>query len=159
MISAKTKTTVKGQEGFDRLRRVLTQYKNAYVTIGVHEGAGEYQSGISVVQVALFNEYGTERSPARSFIASTIDDKEAEINEIRDKAIDAILEGKMDIDKALQMIGFRIQTLIQNKIKSNVPPPNAPSTLKQKAKDGVGSATLIHTGLLLRSITYKVTLS
>lgn len=130
--------------------------ENAYVTIGVHEDAGAYPDGTSVVQVALWNEFGTDNMPERSFIRSTVDENRSKIEVWRLEMIENIMTKGWTVNKALEAMGFRIQVLIQNKIKSNVPPPNAESTLAGKRRDGVGSSTLIHSGLMLRSIGYRV---
>jgi hypothetical protein len=52
----------------------------------------------------------------------------------------------------LKLVGEAAKADIQAKIRSNVPPPNAPSTIAQKGS----SKTLIDTGAMLRSIDYKV---
>ena len=137
----------------------LKQLKGAYVTIGVHEDAGQYTEGShppSVVEVALWNEFGTSNIPERSFLRSAIDGNESLINSWLKEVCQKITFGEITVEKGLEIIGYRTQVLIQNKIKSNVPPPNAPSTVAQKQRDGVAPNTLINTGLLLRSITYKV---
>jgi hypothetical protein len=147
---------------FAALAGRLRGFERAYVSIGVHEGAGHYENGPEVAEVALWNEYGTAPranhpgTPERSFIRSTIDENDALINSWREEAITKILTGEWGPKKALEAIGFRVQVLIQNKIRSNVPPPNAPSTVEQKRRDGVPPNTLINSGLLLRSVTYRV---
>lgn len=157
MIRASTKTTDNGKDKQRKLIEVIKRAKDSYVTIGVHEGAGTYPGeGVEVYQVALWNEFGTEHMPSRSFIRSAIDDNEGKINAWRDEMVENILDKGWTVQKALETIGFRIQVLIQNKIKSNVPPPNAPSTQAAKTREGIGQHTLIDTGLMLRSITYKV---
>lgn len=145
--------------GFKQLKKKLKGISNAYVTIGVHQSAGKYTQGNNppdVAEVALWNEYGTKNTPERSFIRGAIDENASKINEWRDEVVYKVLQGEITVKKALETIGFRIQVLIQNKIKSNVPPPNAPSTAAHKKREGVGQTTLIETGLLLRSISYEV---
>lgn len=167
MIKSKVHTVVK-KDNTKRLRAVIRQAGGAYVTVGIHEDAGNYEDGTSVVSVALWNEFGTAHSPQRSFFRSAIDENEQKINAWREEAINNILDKGWSIKKALEMIGLRIQILIQNKIKSNVPPPNAPSTIKAKQASGSApksglkqgfesrTGTLIDSGLMLRSVTYRV---
>lgn len=159
MIRATSKTTVVKQS-IDIKKFIALQKSNgggAYVAIGVHEDAGTYgDGGPDVVEVALWNEFGTTNMPERSFIRSAIDDGMEQINQWREEFLTKMLTDGWTERKALEAMGFRIQTLIQNKIKSNVPPPLAESTVQAKMKDGVAPKTLIDTGLLLRSITYKV---
>lgn len=154
----KTQTTDKGGAEFKKLIEKLGKAKDSYVTIGLHEDAGNYsgKNAPSVVEVGLWNEFGTETSPERSWLRSAIDEHEKDINDWKDEAIANILHEDWTLEKALEMMGFRIQQLVQNKIKSNVPPPLADSTVEMKKKAGVAPETLIDTGLMLRSVTYKV---
>lgn len=156
MIKSKITTKVKGEEKAKRLMDILKKHPKAYVSIGIHEGAGEYPDGQSVMEVALWNEFGTETIPERSFIRSAIDQNEGKINSWRDEVITNIVEKGWTVEKALETMGFRIQLLIQNKIKSNVPPPLAESTAAAKSRRGRPTVTLIDSGLMLRSVTYKV---
>ncbi len=145
----------------DLLKNLILKVKGAeksYVVIGVNEGAGSYPGPNPplVAQVALWNEFGTATIPERSFLRSAMDDNATLIEKWRLEVIENIIFKGWTIQKALEAMGFRIQTLIQNKIKSDVPPPNAASTKAAKSRAGVADQTLINTGLLLRSITYKV---
>lgn len=174
MIVAKVTVEDKGSLWLKKFAKRLEGFEKAYVTIGVHDDTGTYEgSDVTVAEVAMFNEFGTTGRgpghentagpafangavPERSFIRSTIDENEALINSWRTEMIEKVIAGDWDVEKALDAIGFRIKTLIQNKIESNVPPPNAPSTLDQKRRDGVPPNTLMNTKLLWRSINYKV---
>lgn len=159
LIRSKITTVVKKDE-VKKLLKELKGFANSYVTIGLHEGAGNYPSAgaPSVVEVGLWNEFGTAHSPERSWLRSAIDESETLINKWRDEAIANIIFKRWPVAKALEMMGLRIQILIQNKIKSNVPPANAPSTLAAKKDHGVAPNTLIDSGLMLRSVTYEVKL-
>lgn len=151
--------TVTIKADFKRLAKLKAEFeraKDAYVAVGVHEGAGAYEDGTSVVQVALWNEFGTEHIPARPFIRNAIYGNVALINAWRAEVIKGILAGTLTIAKALKTLGFRVRELIRNSILSNTPPPNAASTLAAKKRAGTGSQTLLDTRLLLRSIDFRV---
>jgi hypothetical protein len=152
-------TVVKNDKSADLFKKI-SQIKKGFVTIGVHEGAGSYpEGGPTVMQVALWNEFGTEDGiPERSFFRSAIDDNREILNKYKDELLTNIFDKNWPVEKALKALGFRIQILVQNKIRSNIPPPNALSTLEMKKYEGQGQKTLVATGLLLRSITYKVKL-
>lgn len=159
MIQTNVQVTDNDPGIFKRLKEFFSKGSAAFVSIGVHEDAGAYTAGAdppTVVEVALWNEFGTEKIPERSFLRSAIDENESQINKWREEALVQVLDGKWTLEKALESIGFKVQQLIQNKIKSNVPPPNADSTIKGKRREGLAPNTLIESGLLLRSITYKV---
>lgn len=157
MIKSRIKTTVKSSK--INAKKFIDESKRhigAYVSIGVHEGAGAYPDGTLIAEVALFNEFGTETAPERSFIRSTLEEHKADLNRWRQEFLQKMLLEGWTTEKALNAMGFRIAELVRNKIKSNVPPPNAPSTLRAKQRHGVAPNTLIDTGLLLRSVTYQV---
>jgi hypothetical protein len=158
MIYSKTSTSVRGDAEYQDFLKRISDTKDAYVTIGLHEDAGQYpgENAPSVVEVGLWNEFGTATSPERSWLRSAIDEGQGQINQWRDEAILHIMNDGWTVEKALEMMGFRIQVLIQNKIKSDVPPSLADSTAKAKTASGVAPVTLIDTGLMLRSVTYKV---
>lgn len=141
---------------WDKALKELKKANGSYVTVGIHEGAGSYSDGEDVVNVALWNEFGTDTIPERSFFRSAIDGNEDKINAWREEALVNIIENGWTSEKALEMIGFRIQVLVQNKIQSDVPPPNAKSTTDEKVRKGVAPRTLLDTRLMLRSVTYKV---
>lgn len=156
MISAKVTIEDRDRE-YKRFQREMRKVNGSYVTVGVHLGAGSYpKKGVTVAQVAFWNEFGTERAPARSFIRSTLDQRAAALNVLREVWLQKVFDGKATVGKALEAMGFVVKEWITNKIQSNVPPPNAASTLARKAELGEGSMTLQATRLLLRSIAYKV---
>lgn len=132
--------------------------------------------------VAVANEFGTDRAngradsifddvapkgatqanagrgagvhtPERSFIRSTVDAKRnGEWRIYAEELRKQFVEGKMTTDRMLGLMGQRIKKDIQEKIRSMLPPPNAPSTIAAKGSDH----TLINTGQLLNSIDYEV---
>lgn len=157
MIRAKVTVQVKNSALMDRLLKEIPKLKKAHVTVGFHDDAGQYEDGTDVVEVALWNEFGTKNMPQRSFIRSTIDQNIDKINQWREDALVNIIENGWPVKKALDSIGFNIQLLIQNKIKSNVPPPNAPSTTAAKRSEGSSNwgRTLMDTELMIQSLTYR----
>jgi hypothetical protein len=170
----KTKVTVedKGAKEFEKFKKRFNELAGSYVAIGVHEGAGSYgDGGPTVVQVALWNEFGTESIPERSFIRSALDDNLEKINKWREKLLGEFVAGKRSHENALDALGFRIAELIKNQITLGVDPAygtgrpeakNSPARIAwrqaQKHEDFGHSKTLIATTLLIRSITHKVVL-
>lgn len=159
MIRPKIKVTEKNKGEWDKFRKRMKSVKGSYVSIGIFEGAGEYEDGTSVIQVGFWNEFGTENIPSRPFIRSALDGKVGLINKWREDLVHQIMEGKITPEKALESLGFRIRELIKNNINSNMPPPNAASTAAHKQAQGIAPRTLVETTLLLRSIEYKVVMA
>lgn len=109
-------------------------------------------------EVAVYNEFGTSdgRIPERSFIRATHDAKKKEWIRRTGTIRKRVMEGKIDVDKGLGLVGEMIKTDIQNRIRSNVPPPNKPATVAAKTRAGKkGDRTLINTGQLLGSIHWS----
>lgn len=122
------------------------------LTVGVHaeEGAGTYPGGATVADVATWNEFGTERIPARPFLSGWVDGNQGLIAATLRKAGEKIVKGAEPLaalDAAAQFFAGRVQA----GIAAGVPPPNAESTAKRK-----GSGTpLVNTGQLRSSIRGK----
>lgn len=159
MIKPKTTTTVKGKKRLKLLQQRVADLGNGkegpYLTVGFHAGA-VYPDGTSVVKVALWNEFGTEHAPERSFIRSAVRDNEHLIKKWRAEVIINMVTKGWGVEKALATLGTRLVELIKNKIKSDVPPPNAPRTQARKRLLGVPQKTLMETQRLLESVTYQI---
>jgi hypothetical protein len=102
---------------------------------------------------ASANEFGTQdgRIPERAFLRKTFDDDNA-IREVFDFGAQ-IYDKTGDIKGMLKAMGLKLVAEIQKSIDSNIPPPNAPSTIKAK---GGKNKTLIDTGRMRQGITFKI---
>lgn len=152
--------------GQDFIVREAKNIKGSYVKVGLQGETGQKPHGdkfnkATVVDVGVFNEFGAPRAkvPERSFIRSTHDEKKNEWSGLTKALLNRILMLRLTADKALGIIGLRIQNDIKAKIKSGVPPPNATETLRRKlAKTAKGSkrepVTLIDKGQMLNSVTF-----
>jgi len=157
--------------GLARIIGELREASKLHVTVGVHQDAAPHvQEGPQSVagseaqvvheqqptnaQIAAWNEFGTEDGhvPERSFLRATIDERAKDIRAVQRKALKAVVSGKMDARQGLGVIGEFVKGAVQQKIVSNVPPPNAPSTIALKGS----SMPLVDTGQLRQSITYTV---
>ena len=127
------------------LKRNLKALRKRKIQVGI---LGDSE----IAMYAGANEFGvTNKIPERSFLRTSFDDKKT-VNRIvkeAQKAFDIRENPKMIMDR----IGLLMTAAIQKKIRSNIPPPNAPSTRKRKrGKD----KTLIDTGRMLRAVTHEI---
>lgn len=126
-----------------------------YIKVGILEASGQHKGGVNVTvaDVASFMEYGTETVPPRSFIASTLFKRSAELKKLVESQIRLIFEGKQTVDGALDVIGLKVTTWIKDHIIQGDFdwPPLKESTIIAK---GSGQE-LIDTGQLLASVTYE----
>lgn len=106
-----------------------------------------------IVQIAIWNHFGTSRGiPPRPFITIAMFKGRGAIRaNLRKVAYSVTVNGK-PLAPELQKLGVYGAGLIQDQIASNMPPPNAPSTIAQKGSSG----TLIDTGRMRQSITWEL---
>lgn len=141
-------------KGFLAIKKALLSLRKKEIKVGIHEGAGENaKTGTLIVDYAIANEYGTSRIPERSFMRSTYDEKEKEWNKALDKIVGGVIEGDVsNIEQKISFVGVQIVNDIKEKIDSNIPPSLSEATIKRKGS----SKTLIDTGIMRASITYKI---
>lgn len=139
---------------FTRIAESLREVNELYVVVGVPKGAEDRKDAKdpSMAEVAFFNEFGTEHIPERSFLRSTVDENSRKYTELYRKLMGSVYDGKTTIKKAMGVLGEKARADVRAKIRSNVPPPNAPATIARKKS----TKTLVDTGQLRQSITYEV---
>lgn len=119
------------------------------------EGSGkEAASSMSeVAQIAAYNEFGTDRIPARPFFRTAMDTGKEKIKELSEKTYSAVLEGKMGTEQALGLIGELGTSLVKASITTGNWEKNTDLTIARKGS----SKPLIDTGQMRNSVTYVVT--
>jgi hypothetical protein len=111
------------------------------------------------VELAAVHEFGSlnGRIPQRSFIRAGIDKNQEKINSIVVEVAKQVSDGKLTSEVGLGRIGLAAVAFIKRRIKDRIPPPNAPSTIAAKTKQGRKDVPLIDTGQnLLASIVSVV---
>jgi hypothetical protein len=123
------------------------------INVGVLDGDAPHgDDAISVLQIAIFNEFGTNNIPARSFIRAWFDENEAKLREDLVKLMQSVVQGTRTKEQILELLGQRCVAEIQERISAGIDPPNAASTVAKK-----GSSTpLVNEGLLRSAISYRV---
>lgn len=134
------------------------QAKGAKVKVGVladdSKGGDSHdpKSGLTTAELAVILHFGTDEIPARPFLAAAFDEHREELAKIGKHLLVEVLEGEVDLSKALDIIGAKLATEAKKKITTGegMPPPNAPSTIKRKGS----SRPLVDTGRTLNAITW-----
>lgn len=152
--------------GWKRLQALSKQLasNDVHVRVGVlddgKEGSAD-RGGFTNGMLAVAMEFGTATIPARSWIGRTFDKKRSEVQADMQRLLGHILDGKISVDKALNVLGAKYSAEVKNTVTQGeqIPPPNAPSTLARKlAKTREGAAntvrTLIDTGRMVGSVTW-----
>jgi hypothetical protein len=146
------KVTDKGADAL--LKRMRTARGTHAVTIGVHAEEGAAPHGeATLLDVAAFHEFGTERTPRRSFVADWSDENEHKNRERLEKIGVALAEGKVpSVEVGLARFGVLGVADVQKRMVSGIAPPLADVTIERK-----GSSTpLIDSGQLKSAITYRI---
>lgn len=144
--------------GHDRItpegRRFLAQVeelKKLQVQVGFQAGAAAEEDGVDIANVAMWNELGTSRAPARPFLRKSVDENTDKIKAMCKKQLQRLAQGASAED-ILEKIGTFQKGLIQKKIVDGDFEENAPSTIRKKHS----SRPLIDTGHMRRSVNFVV---
>lgn len=133
------------------------------VEVGVLDGTpgGDEvdEHGVTNAQKAAWNEFGTEHAPARPFITETFEIYRNDYVAMMKGLLVQMLGRSISGRSAFAMMGDRVVRDIRRYVitGSEVPPPNAPSTIAKKLARGILSPrTLMFTGRMVQAITHRV---
>lgn len=123
------------------------------VRVGILESAGQHKGaeGRQVIDIAVDNEFGTDRIPERPFMRTAAKELEPEMAALGDKLLAAVIAGTMTVDHALDVIGLKAQAGFKKRLTEGPWTPNAPMTIAKKGSD----RPLIDTGQMRDSIQYE----
>ncbi len=106
----------------------------------------------TIGQVAIWNEYGTPTTPARSWLGDFVDENE----DLFAKQLGAdtlrVIFAKEDERTVLSKRGSEYRHKMIGRIKRRIDPANAPSTLARKR----GNVPLIDLGIFLDALRWQV---
>lgn len=137
--------------GYRRIMRDLRRSRNSTVEIGIHEGSTTPE-GLTIAEYAMYNEYGTDEIPERSFMRSTFDENLGGFKTLIARQWGRFIRGESTIFRALSRIGMEHETQVKQKIRDLKTPPNAPYTIAKKRSDN----PLIDTSAMVNSVRYVV---
>lgn len=142
--------------GLNKLQRDLAELKKLKLRVGYQppEGRQRYESGITVAKLAAVHEFGGDDTPGRSFIRSTIKERQREIGAVQEQVIAEVVRGRMTPVQAMAKIGSFVVGLIRKKLESAAgwAAPLDVETVERK-----GFATpLQETTLLAQSLSWRV---
>lgn len=137
------------EEGGVERRDSYRRDENGKFTGGRQKAKETHSSGLTVADVMLYNEFGTERIPERPVIRSTVTG--ARFHDLMAKLTWAMVLGKMGVMQALGILGEAVQSEMKRRIVDKEFEANKQSTIDRK-----GSSTpLIDTGQLKESLRYE----
>lgn len=139
--------------GGDALKKKLEEIakkasESAAVEIGFLAEA-TYPDGKSVAMIAALNEFGSSKTHPRPFFRGMIQDKSPEWPEA---VANLLVANNYSATRTLEQTGAAIKGQLQEAINVYVGPGLAQSTIDRKGHE----KELIHTGVLVRSVDYRV---
>ena len=159
MTKTTSQVTVRDQV-FRELALKIGRLSKARVKVGcLQSGAGNetaVNSDITMAELWAIHEFGAPRAniPARKPLRTTFEEPEGaqELLVFLAKTATAIVNNKLDPEKALDVLGLWAVAKVQARIVMGLPPPIRPATVKAKGSSGI----LIDTGQLKASCTHEV---
>lgn len=134
----------------DRITKALV--KSGRVRVGFPRSTGSYDDGTKVVDVAIWNEFGTENIPPRPFMRNSIAAHKGEYKDLGRQLAKEVIKGRKTVKQGLEELGLLAASDIQDEITNLREPPLAQVTIDRKGS----SKPLIDTGKLRQSVTYEV---
>jgi hypothetical protein len=137
------------------IKRIEELERPSSVKVGVfgekaNASAGD---GVTVGEVAVYNEFGTQHIPPRPFVSGWIDENQSALNRMLDGMAREILLGRGDsTEESLKRLGEHVKNGIIARIQAGISPSNAESTVMRKGHN----LPLVDTGRLKDSIDYEV---
>lgn len=148
---AKAKLVSSGGSGLAAVLAKVVALDRFAVSVGIHESAGMHdEAGVTVAQVGAWNEYGTDLTPERSFMRTTMNERRREHRATIFRIVRRALKGD-DAKRLMGLLGQQVQNQVQAKIVSIQEPPNAESTINRKKS----SKPLVDSGQLSQSIKWE----
>lgn len=146
--------------GSKALEKLADQIKKSKLEVGFFESA-KYPDGTPVAYVAAKQEFGYPAGniPSRPFFRNAISQNDG-WKDLANKAIGAVVEGRMELNQALNQMGLKMAADVKDSITDGSYEALKQSTLdarqSRKRTQGVASKPLIDTGQMLQSVTYAV---
>ena len=148
-MKSKVKVIKKPTDAIRELEKISNSMKGAdSVKVGLPKGSNDYPDGTSVIMVGSVHEFGSpsKNIPQRSFLRATVQEKRRKYKKLFSKLAKNIIDDKLNVKEALNLLGLRVQTDVREKITDIKEP-------ELKEREG---NPLVDTGHLRQSITYEV---
>ena len=125
------------------------------VLVGVPEGAGVYEDGITIATIAAVNNFGSAdgKIPPRPFLAPAIEKGAPQYQRLAEVMIPKVLSGEMAMKTLLEQMGNLAEGHVKQEITDLKTPANAESTIAAKGSD---NPLIGKTGHLRQSIRYVI---
>lgn len=140
--------------GFGKLVEETHRLAGLDIAVGVLEKDAEetYPNGMTIIEVAAIQEYGTATIPARPFMSDTAIEYEKKAADVMQEQLEKVIAGSISATEAADEVGLWFRGRINAHINNGSWEENAPSTIRRKGHD----KPLIDTKQLYNSIDHEV---
>lgn len=137
--------------GWNRIKSVINSMNKKQVEVGFINNSS------NIATIAFLNEFGHKardgsQVPERPFMRNALKKYQESFLKESAQRIKAIMQSSLSLDSYLNEMGKFWQDRIKYSIAEFNNPRNKPSTIKRKGFDD----PLIHTGLMLATVKYKI---
>lgn len=108
-----------------------------------------YDTGASILEVAIWNNFGTEYNPRRPFMDDAAPKIQVEYQKILKEGIPRVNRGEIKAEVLLKAAMLKGEAVIRNQIQTGSYVPNSPDTVKVKKS----SKPLIWSGDMEKYVT------
>jgi hypothetical protein len=135
------------------LMEQIAELAKLQVRIGYQAGEEVDESGVDMLDIAMWNELGTSRSPSRPFLRRSVDNNREVIEKFCKAQLKTLVKGAT-AKQVLNAIGSAQKGIIQETISKSKDwaAENAPGTIKRKGSD----QPLVDMGRLVQSANYVI---
>lgn len=148
-VKVSIKDIDRGFKKFKKSAKFVAKEK-PFVKAGILESSGQHSdSDLTVAAVATFHEFGTERTPPRSFFRKMQEEQRQNIRNFILNLQDSVI---LRPDQALGLLGTFLVDLLKKQVDKTNDPPLHPRTISEKGS----TKPLIDTGQMRNSIQYEV---
>ena len=139
--------------GLDDILDDIASAKGRNALAGYHNRGASIDE-VDVAKLAIFNEFGTKNAPARPSMRLSFDNNVDDLANDGSKLFKSYVEGKIDLEMALEVWGDNYLNLLRNGITSRELglTANAESTIKRKGSD----TPLVDTSRMINSSTVEI---
>lgn len=117
---------------------------------GIHNP--HYKNGASILEVAVYNNFGTDTTPRRPFMEKATQAMKEPVGKLLGKRLTGAVSRGTDPETVLGEAGQLAAGIIKETITDLDSPPNAPATIAKKKS----SNPLIDTGAMRQHVTHHV---
>ena len=158
-LAAKLKRKMESLTSFEKNMKKLVKDSGMECAVGYPVDASglgtpeaAYDGKASIIQVAIWNNYGVEGNPGRPFMDLASKTMQTTYKDMMRQLGPKLMKGEASIEKVLDVIGLKAEDDVRKAIMDGDWSPNSPATIARKKSN----RPLVDTGTMRNRVTHKV---